>query len=665
MAIAQPAFQVPFGQIRQRWQDAPDRTKVTVRVAVVLCMIVAAYHYSLLTLFRSLGLETPLAYVGLAPPIALLLAGLRARVSKPEVPIHDRQVDYIIGIPLLAVAMVINLVFPARLSTMFWVWRIDMFSFPFFVAGAICTVFGIRALWRQKFAVAFLFLAWPYPYQVFLLRFLNQFTNMTIDGVTHATNILNTAKVVPGTDGSLFQLQHHGRPFQISVVSACSGVNGMVGFLMVGIAFAVIVRGPRVRKLLWLASGLALLWVINVARIVFIFWTGKTWGEKVAIDVFHPFIGLLTFNLGIIAMLFALRPVGLSIDGALWQSRTKAQSEPEPSLDPPAASSSGAPPNHQLKAVPKVWVALVVVGLLGSILGVLNNDLKSYDPVANALGVPRLASFSDYPAVPDGWRAQLSDQYDWAKPYFGASSTWLRYSMFPGVSADVALKADQAVTADVISTSNLRSFSAYGVEACYRFHGYKLRDVAEVDLGGGVKGQALSFYNPKVQQDWTVVYWVWPVQTAKRVEKPTRYERVTLYVQGTANTSVSPSITAAKSASKNAATTDPGLKSIGNGLNDADPVTRKLADVRLFLVSVGRQVVHNQSTIKIGTALPTPAIPTVHSDIKEILDNAKQRRSGNTTPTTTSATVPAAKPKPFITTQSTLPPLESGVSNNP
>src|SRR5262249_31204556 len=161
--------------------------------------------------------------------------------------------------------------------------------------------------------------------------------------------------------------------------SACSGVNGMVGFLLVGIAFGVIVRGPRIRKLLWLAGGLALLWVINVARIVFIFWTGRLWGEKVAIDVFHPFIGLLTFNVGIICMLLALRPMGLKIDGALWAGHKNDESAGGPTSPGEDAGATTGTKTRQghLLAVPKVWMALLLVAAIGIPLAVLNSGLKS------------------------------------------------------------------------------------------------------------------------------------------------------------------------------------------------------------------------------------------------------------------------------------------------
>ena len=60
------------------------------------------------------------------------------------------------------------------------------------------------------------------------------------------------------------------------MVSACSGVNSVVGFLLIGSAFAAVVRGPIVRKVLWLAAGMLLLWAINLGRITFVFWAGKT-----------------------------------------------------------------------------------------------------------------------------------------------------------------------------------------------------------------------------------------------------------------------------------------------------------------------------------------------------------------------------------------------------
>ncbi len=268
------------GELRSRWAQRSPRARTTLRLTALLAATTAAYHYSLLSLLQSLSLETPLAYVGLVPVMALLLAALRARPLKPEPLINDRQVDYIVAVPLLVAALAINVLMPRQLSTMFWVWRIDLFTLPFFVAGAVALLFGVRVLWRQRLAISFLMLAWPLPYSVLLLRFLTKFTNGTLGGLKLVLKVVHVATPQPSANGSLFQVAHAGRSFPISVVSACSGVNGMVGFLLVGVAFGAVVRGPRIRKALWLTAGLALLWLINLGRILFIFWAGKVWGSQ-------------------------------------------------------------------------------------------------------------------------------------------------------------------------------------------------------------------------------------------------------------------------------------------------------------------------------------------------------------------------------------------------
>ena len=244
---------------QQRWHEAPARVRTTIQMTVLLVVVVVAYNYSLSTLIQNAGLETPLAYVSLVPAIALALAAVRARPAQPEPAIHDRQVDYIVGIPLVAAALVANLLLPGKLSAMFWVWRIDLLTLPVFVAGAVAIIFGVRVLWRQKLAVGYLFLGWPYPYSSVLLRVLDGFTATTLYGIREIIKVLPVAKSVASPDGTLFVVVHHGQSFPLSVVSACSGVNSVVGFLLIGSAFGAVVRGPIVRKVLWLTGGMLLL----------------------------------------------------------------------------------------------------------------------------------------------------------------------------------------------------------------------------------------------------------------------------------------------------------------------------------------------------------------------------------------------------------------------
>src|SRR5207245_323567 len=68
---------------------------------------------------------------------------------------------------------------PVRLSIVYWLWRLDLLSLPLFAAGAVALVFGVRMLFRLRFALGFLVLAWPPPYLLLLNDQLQLFTRAT------------------------------------------------------------------------------------------------------------------------------------------------------------------------------------------------------------------------------------------------------------------------------------------------------------------------------------------------------------------------------------------------------------------------------------------------------------------------------------------------------
>ncbi|HEX7444140.1 MAG TPA: exosortase/archaeosortase family protein, partial [Acidimicrobiales bacterium] len=448
--------------------------------------------------------------------------------------------------------------------TMFWVYRVDLFTLPFFVAGAVAIIFGVRVMWRQKLAIAYLILAWPYPYQSVLLRVLNAFTAATLFGIEKILTVVHVARPVSSVDNTLFTVVHNGSSFPLSIVSACSGVNSVVGFLLVGSAFAAIVRGPMLRKATWLVGGMALLWAINLGRITFIFWAGKTWGENVAINILHPVVGMVTFGAGVALMMLVIKPLGLHI--GIGERR------------PPATvvGTSGRP--KLALAVPKVYLALVVAFTAALILGFSNLGLRDYNLVATASGEPKLPAFIEQPVVPAGWQLRLSTTYDWAKPLFGDTSVWDRFTMTAAPGGN--LHADIPVVADVINSPDLASFSAYGIENCYQFHGYSLADVAQVGLPGGITGQAMSYTSAEFGS-WSILYWIVPV----RMGTSTNFERVVLYVQNSGAGALVPGLTSPQ-----------GIKNLSGSL---DPTTRggvALVNNRTFLVAYARALIDAQAS---------------------------------------------------------------------
>jgi exosortase/archaeosortase family protein len=561
---------------RRRWIDASQTTRTQVQVGVLVGAVLIAYNYSFSTLAQTANQQTPLAYISLVPAIALALAAVRSRPLKPEPPIHDRQVDYTIGIPLILAAVAINELLPARMSALFWVYRVDLFSLPIFVAGAVAIIFGCRVLWRQKLAIAFLFLAWPYPYQRYLLGVLNAFTDVTQLAMKKIAAWTHLATPALSSDNTVFTVNHHGTNFSLSIVSACSGVNGVIGFLLVGSAFAAIVRGPVVRKVLWLIGGMMLLFALNVGRITFIFFAGKEWGESVAINVFHPFVGLLLFCLGVIVMLLLIRPLGMHI-------HIGAPTAPTSSDAAAPVSSSGspqqAPTSKAPLAVPKVYLAVATVVVAALVIGVSNVGLRSYDLVAGVAGQAKLTAFIQGPVAPQGWAAQYEASYAWAKPLFGDTSIWDRYVLRSDGTGP--LHTNAPVVADVVNTPDLSSFSAFGVENCYTFHGYALADVTQVSLVGGITGQAMS-YTSQQFGSWSIVYWIVPV---KMDTGDTSYERVVLYVRNSG-----------QGVQVKGLTTRASLTDLGGSLNPSNRADRALINNRTFLVAFADRLIYAQST---------------------------------------------------------------------
>jgi exosortase/archaeosortase family protein len=232
-------------------------------------------------------------------------------------------------------------------------------------------------------AVAFLFLAWTYPYTSVLLGVLNAFTSATLAAMSKILTVVHVATPQAGNN-AIFTVVHDGHPFNLSVISACSGVSSVVGFLLVGAAFASIIRGPLIRKILWLLGGMLLLWILNLGRLVLVFWAGQHYGEHFAIGVLHPYIGLVLFALGVTVMILCAGPLGLRIG---MENRGP---DPDGSQSPEDRQKS-----RRNLPVPKVFLAVSLVLVFAILVGVSNVGLQTYNLVADVSGSPTVISFID------------------------------------------------------------------------------------------------------------------------------------------------------------------------------------------------------------------------------------------------------------------------------
>ena len=486
-------------------QSAPlnaGRLRLPVRAILLVLVVAAAYHYSLDTLVRGLTLQTPLAYLALVPVVAAALAWVRLAREPAPLPIHDRHLDYIVGLSLVGLAVVIAVVAPGGM--LFWLDRYDLLGLPFFVAGLVALFYGVRRLWALKVPIGFLFLAWPVPYAPLLGDGIRIFTALTASAVAAVTRWLGTA--VPSTaDPTLYTVGKGADAFVVSIGSACSGVNGFVGFILIGGALAYAVRGSAIRRVTWLAVGLALIWLLNAARIEAIFVAGSTYGRQTALEILHPVAGLIAFNLGVMAMLLTAEPFGLRFTGVAPR---------------PAGALRLGPP------VRRIEVPVLVALNVALVLGIVNAGYARFEAISTDLGEAKLTAFdARVSSVPD-WEYAYVGRYDQATQYFGPRATWERvlYSSRPTAS----LRSSVPVYVDTIDTDDPGTLAAYGLDACYEFHGYRIEGAADVDLGP-VNAHVIDYRIARDGGgDWSAIWWEWPY--AKGTTR--MYQRVVVFLTG-------------------------------------------------------------------------------------------------------------------------------------
>jgi exosortase/archaeosortase family protein len=587
--------------------------EVRARVVLVLGCMVAAYHFSLLSLVRNVGVETPLAYVGLVPLVALLLVlaeheagglgGHDRHVDYVVVPVllgvgclflvvpfaaivlvlahllfgrlgeakWDRVVDLALGVSLLAAALLVVALLPVRMSALFWSWRMDLLSLPLFAAGAVTLAFGARALWRVRVPIAFLFLAWP-PLYTFspVEQWQRAVADATVAAVRWVVEVVPLARPDGSLEEALFVVGDGPGAFTVSVASACSGVNGLLGFLLLGFALLVLIRGSLLRKSLWLLVGLGAVWVLNVVRILLIFGVGAVWGESLALGVLHPFAGLGLFVVTVLGMLHAAPAFGLRLR---WPRDQVSASEAPRARNP-------TPRRRAALAVP---VAVPIIVLTTALVAVANHGLRDHELLASDLGDPRLVSTTAAPAVA-AWGVERTEDYEWARRFFGGDSSWVRHTYSRAREGGATkLRSEAPVFLDVVTAGSLQPFSTYGISECYRFHGYEIHERQGADLGGGVTGEVLGYVNEK-RQRWTALHWLWPIRDGDEI----RYQRLVIHHIDEAQ----PAPVRVESVSDPVRTAALDVENWVRGGADAaaDPDYER---TRAFLVEFGRSLVQN------------------------------------------------------------------------
>lgn len=473
-------------------------TKVPVRVAFIVVTVGAAYHYSLSTLLRDWRYQTPLADLALVPLLGVGLLIVASRRHRLVGASRLGRLDLVVAGLCMVVVVAVMVVGPILLANYYWAIRPDLLSLPLLALAAIAILFGTRAIVAFMFPLAFLLLAWPLPHTMLLEQVLDGITTVTSAAVAAVVRALPVAAVVPGGEDLRLLVPHNGGEFLVSVASACSGTESLVGFGVVALATQYLIQGPLQRRLGWLAIGALAVWLGNLIRILAILCTGRRFGSQMALEVLHPVAGIIMLNLIFAGLLLMVRRLGLS-----WRlARTDEAASDTPLAQP-------APPEQRATGG-KVTARLLILTIGAGSLALVNGQLANAATGFSNSDRPASTTFMGHPTVGPLWKATKLRELDWSRPYFGKNSHWIRYRLRPTRKASAYGQA--TMWADAIVTHDLGALVAHPVRTCYELHRFVVLADQRVTMAGGIVGRQLVYQIPSGGQ-WHVLMWEWPVRS--------------------------------------------------------------------------------------------------------------------------------------------------------
>ncbi|GEM_PF-7017690 len=536
-----------------------------IRPVTFIAIVTVAYLFSFADLVAVAAYDTPLAYLGLVPILALIVGMWRYRQCRVAPPVVA-PADLVMGGALILLAGGIGIAGQMVVGAYaYWV-RLDLLSLPIFALGVLIILYGINACAWSGPAVAFACLVWPVPYQYLLSRILTPLAALTALGVRAAAAILPIGASVLPNHPSTFRVIVPGGSGEISVGTACAGFESVSTFAFLGIALLLVARPrqterwPRtaLRMVAWLGTGTLFVLVGNVCRILLVFLAAHLRGMDFAFTAVHPYAGIATLMLVFAVLVVLLRPFGLVLPGT--DGPDAMQRRPWPTRDirngaVALATLFGAlglmlhwantPLAHAgqrlldregaLITGPLRVVAFLGAGALVVFLAIhLPSESRPNPLFSKLFGAIFLAGslvlfsvmntvFASVPAADGNTFAFALRDYDrtmpiledvaphyegarpWLVQYYGRDS---RRNVYHYPTPDEA----SDLWAIIDTTRSRASLNTYSLWSCYSYHGFPEIRRGTVSVGHGVIATIIDWYEPDAHQAWSSISWIQPIQ---------------------------------------------------------------------------------------------------------------------------------------------------------
>lgn len=486
---------------------APDpaaaRRTALRRTLLAAAAVTAALPWSLAALAADFRYSAALGELALVPVCALVLALVAAWRHPWVAQLRPGRADWAVaGLAGLGAAGLLGLG-PVLVGNVYYALRPDLLAVPLVAVGALALLLGVRSLVAFAAPLALATLTWPLPLRALAEPAAAGLTDLTAGAVEAAVRLVPVAAAVPGEGDLRLLVDGPGGAFEVVVASACSGIGGVTGLLLVGLAAQYVLHGRTRARLAWLATVAVTAWVLNLVRILVLLATGRLLGESAALDVVHPVAGLVLLNAAFALLVVAAPRFGLV---------------PSLASRVPADTPLTAPVAPRLRMRPPALRRRVAALLAGvALLAVLDSGVPGTAAAYDA-AEPAAVAFAEAPPGLPHFTVQAGQDKTWARRYFGEDSSWVRHRLQP-----TSPSVGYSLWLDSVTTSDWAALRAHPVLDCYAFHGFDVVSVDRPVLAAGVLAEEVVYRRPG-GGTWHVLAWEWPVRGAEGL----RHERVVL-----------------------------------------------------------------------------------------------------------------------------------------
>jgi len=275
------------------------------KFSTLFAAVLAFYFQDLSLIFTDAVNNEATSYLLVIPFLLLYLVYrkrkmLRASISGAQGQGSTSRLGIMGGILLCTIAVLLYWYSSSTFTPLDY----HILTLPVFVSGLILILFNPQTLRQTAFPVLFLFLLVPAPSEI-LYGFGSALTVVSTEvsnAIVHSVGIPSAISSDYGSP-TITITRPDGTTIPFTVNVACSGIYSLMGFFVFAAFIAFIVRDKAWKKLTIFATGLPLVYSLNIIRITSILLIGYQWGEQLALDIFHLLGGWILIFIGTFILL--------------------------------------------------------------------------------------------------------------------------------------------------------------------------------------------------------------------------------------------------------------------------------------------------------------------------------------------------------------------------